>query len=88
MEAVKAAKAKAEYMLGAIGEKVGKVQYIEEIDNESRSQYSGIGLTTGIFGTANIGSNTMSVGGQDSSSNLSFSKIKLRYVVLARFEIQ
>jgi uncharacterized protein len=88
MEAVKAAKAKAEYMLGAIGEKVGKVQYIEEIDNESRSQYNGIGLTTGIFGTANIGSNTMSVGGQDSSSNLSFSKIKLRYVVLARFEIQ
>jgi uncharacterized protein len=88
MEAVKAAKAKAEYMLAAIGEKVGKVQYIEEIDNESRSQYNGIGLTTGIFGTANISSNTMSVGGQDSSPTLSFSKIKLRYVILARFEIQ
>jgi uncharacterized protein len=86
MEAVKAAKAKAEYMLGAIGEKVGKVVYVQEIGEEPLRV---IGLSTGIFGNSNNSSNTLSIDGQDSSvSTLSFSKIKLRYVVLARFEIQ
>jgi uncharacterized protein len=88
MEAVKAAKAKAEYMLGGIGEKVGKPVYIQE---GSEPEISGvprsiIGLTTGIFGTANISS--LIGGSQDSDGMLSFSKIKLRSSVLARFEIQ
>jgi uncharacterized protein len=89
MEAVKAAKAKAQYMLEAIGENVGKPVFIQEVDESSPRQFSSpnglisnvsnsvIGLTTGIFGSA-----------QNSDGTLSFSKLKLRYVVLARFEIQ
>jgi uncharacterized protein len=85
MEAVKSAKAKAEYMLGAIGEKVGKPVFVQEVDEETPK------LTGNYWASnerSNVSSNTMSTSSQDSDSTLSFSKIKLRYVVLARFEIQ
>ena len=66
------------------GEKVGKVVYIQEIDEGSQ----GIrGLSTGLFGYTN-NSNVVSGGSQDADTVLSFSKIKLQYRVLARFEIQ
>jgi uncharacterized protein len=80
MEAVKAAKAKAEYMLAAIGEKVGKAVFIQEGEELKNFGY----MSSGVINT----SNSMSVSTQDSGPSLSFSKIKLRYVVLARFEIQ
>jgi uncharacterized protein len=82
MEAVKAAKAKSEYMLAAIGEKVGKPVFVQEIDEETPKSFGYV--SSGVLNS----SNTMSVGSQDSVPTLSFSKIKLRYVVLARFEIQ
>jgi uncharacterized protein len=82
MEAVKAAKAKAEYMLGTIGEKVGKPVYIQEVDEEL-PRY----ISSGVLNSNSI-SNSRSGDSQDSGPTLSFSKIKLRYVVLARFEIQ
>lgn len=83
MEAVKAAKMKAEYMLGAIGEKVGKAVYVKEIEEENVGSY---GLQSNSV--SNIRSNIRIEDGQDSSGTLTFSKIKLRYEVLAKFEIE
>lgn len=83
IEAVKAAKAKAEYMLVAIGEKIGNALLVKEIPDEDSddNRYSN------FRSNSNVSSNiiTQSV---DSQSTLSFSKIKIRYSVLARFEIQ
>lgn len=83
MEAIKAAKAKAEYMTGAIGERVGKAVFIQEIDEEVPRT-----ISRGVLNyTSNVTSNTLSVDSQNSTT-LTFSKIKLRYAVLARFEIE
>lgn len=86
MEAIRAAKAKAEYLLGAIGEKVGKPVYIQEIPDENMPRP----ISSGVL-NSNISSNGRILGltedSQDSTT-LTFSKIKLRYAVLARFEIE
>jgi uncharacterized protein len=85
MEALKAAKAKAEYMLGAIGERVGKSVFIQEIPDENSPRSISSGL---LMSNSNIASNIRTSDSQDSDTTLSFSKIKLRYSVLARFEIE
>ncbi|MEP6904404.1 MAG: SIMPL domain-containing protein, partial [Actinomycetota bacterium] len=84
MEAIRVARAKAEYMLGAIGEKVGKPVFIQEIPDENESRVFNYGLNS----NSNSRSNTISTESQDSTNTLTFSKIKLRYAVLARFEIE
>ena len=82
IDAIKAAKMKAQYLLGAIGERPGKAVFIQE-ENDEQSPYANYsanrsnsvtGLTTGIFGPT--------------LDSLSFSQIKLRFVILARFEIE
>lgn len=87
MKAVKAAKAKADYMLNAIGETTGKPFYIKEIENNR----------TGLITIDGIDSNEQSnyvsnVRSRSTASpepdTLTFTQIKLRYEVLARFEIQ
>lgn len=85
MEALKAAKAKAEYMLGAIGERVGKSVFIQEIPDENPPRQFSSGL---LMSNSNTTSNIRTSDSQDSDTTLSFSKIKLRYAVLARFEIE
>jgi len=85
MEAIRAAKAKAEYLLGAIGEKVGKPVFVKEIEEEIPS-----------FRLTNVNSNsTMSYSrvttdsnDSQSSTTLTFSKIKLRFEILTKFEIE
>ena len=86
MEAVKAAKAKAEYMLGAINEKVGKTIFIQEVPDESETR--GIPQGIGLNYNSNARSNIVTADSQSADSTLTFSKIKLRYAVLARFEIE
>jgi uncharacterized protein YggE len=86
MEAVKAAKTKADYMLGAIGESAGKALLIREIADEAESSAAS-NINRSIY------SNTVGgFAGVPSSSpdpgTLTFTKIKLRYEVVARFEIQ
>ena len=83
MDAMRAAKDKADYLLGSIGQRAGKPVYIkEEPDETPRYQYS----------NSNISSNTISSGvmnGADKSEDsLSFSQIRLRYVIVAKFEIE
>jgi uncharacterized protein len=82
MEALKAAKAKAEYMLGAIGERVGKSVYIQEIPDETAPRPLSYGVNS------NTTSNVVATESQDAATTLAFSQIKLRYAVLARFEIE
>lgn len=83
MEALKAAKAKAEYMLGSISEKVGKAVFVKEIEEDTPS-----------YRLANVNSNSNAtrfdgvLNNSQTSTTLTFSKIKLRYEVLARFEIE
>jgi len=87
MEAVKAARAKAEYMTGAIGERVGKTVYLLEIDEETPRRVSG-GVFSNGSNIVNVSSNFISGNSQSSSETLTFSQIKLRYAVVARFEIE
>lgn len=86
IEAMKAAKAKAEYLLASIGQTVGKAVFIQETDESplnarvntgfSAISNSVVGLTSGVIGRASA------------PDGLSFTQIKLRYVILARFEIE
>ncbi|HEX6280172.1 MAG TPA: SIMPL domain-containing protein [Pyrinomonadaceae bacterium] len=85
MDAMKAAKDKADYLLGSIGQRSGKPVYIkEEPDETPRNQASNY---------SNISSNTFRVSpgvlntAADDDS-LSFSQIRLRYVIVAKFEIE
>lgn len=85
IEAIKAAKYKANYLLNAIGERAGKAVYIKEGSEES----------PGVFRPGIISnSNTFVLDGQDASSSgddddaLSFAQIKIRFVIDAKFEIE
>jgi uncharacterized protein len=86
MDAMRAAKDKAEYLLGAIGERAGKAVWINEVSEE----VSG-GLRPSSF-SSNLLSNTVSGlqrGVVTSDSNeLSFTPFKIRYVMQAKFEIE
>jgi uncharacterized protein YggE len=85
MDAMKAAKDKADYLLGAIGQRAGKPVYIkEEPDETPRNQYSYANNVTSNS-TSNISSST---GSSSSDDSLSFSQIRLRYVIVAKFEIE
>lgn len=83
MDAMKAAKDKADYLLGSIGQRAGKPVFIkEEAEEEPRSPYAN-------YSTNSVSSNiaTRSVSDVDEPS-LSFSQIRLRFVIVAKFEIE
>jgi hypothetical protein len=84
VEAIKSAKAKAEYLLGAIGEKVGKPVFVQEIE-ENRNVYSNFSNSISSNGQR-VSGGVIDVSSNDNS--LFFSKIKIRYEILAKFEIQ
>jgi uncharacterized protein len=86
MEAIKAAKEKAIYLLGAIGERAGKPTFVKEIDEETaRLNLSGVNSNSNSF-VSNYSRTSSS--SSDSDSDLSFEQIKLRFVILAKFEIE
>jgi len=80
IDAVKNAKEKAVNLLGAIGEKTGKVLYIQEQNNYSPSYRT---LNTRLLTKSSAESNNIAT----SEPEISFQKIKLRYSVLVRFAI-
>lgn len=87
MEAIKAAKEKAIYLLGAIGERPGKPVFIKELDEETaRLTLSGVNSNSSNTFRSNITGLTYS--SSDSGSDLSFEQIKMRFVILAKFEIE
>ncbi len=86
MEAIKAAKMKAEYLLGAIGERVGKPVFVREVE-ESQELSN--------FRTGSLNSNSsmgFSTNGRretdEESAGLSITKFKIRFEIFARFEIE
>jgi uncharacterized protein len=85
MEAVKAAKLKAEYMLEAIGEKIGKTLFIQEVIDYTDYQNYQHTMQNGSLSSNSV------VTMQDNlktGETLNFSNIKLKYNILARFEIK
>jgi uncharacterized protein YggE len=86
IEAVKAAKRKAEYLLSAIGQKTGSAVYIKEVEEESPG-YNYSNSNSNV--TANYSSNIrVARGVVNTDDGLSFAPIKLRYVITAKFEIE
>lgn len=85
IDAIQAAKAKAEYLLAAIGQKIGSAVYIKEVEEES-ANYNFLANSNG---TSNwIRSNRVSGVVEVQDDGLSFTPIKLRYVIIAKFEIE
>ncbi len=83
IEALKAAKAKADYLLAAIGERAGKAVFVREVEENSNSF-----VRPNVY--ANITSNVVRGGDNQSSGDdtLNITQIKLRYEIFARFEIE
>jgi len=81
INAVKNAKEKAVNLLGAIGEKIGKVLFVQEQTHSFPSYRT---LNTRLFTKSSTESDNISV----NKPEISFQKIKLRYSVLARFSIK
>ena len=77
--AIQAAKTKAEYLMGAIGGKVGSAIFVKEIEPEDRQQMYPYGL---------FAANTATAANVASRMPLSFAPEKVKCVILARFEIQ
>lgn len=78
IKALKAAKAKATYMVEALGDKLGGVLDIQEVNNE-------------VFPQQNYRSNMMMMKADNAESaapEIDFKKIKLNYVVNTVFEIK
>ena len=85
IEAMKAAKIKADYLLSAIGEQPGKPLFIREevYINNIGDLYPGNTYMRGAFSNAYVGEQAMGF-----KNNISFTSIKIRYDILARFEIK
>lgn len=84
MDAMRAAKEKADYLLGSIGHKAGIPVYIKEEPDETPG-YRLSGVTSNT--TSNFSVRTSS-GSDDDDDDLSFTPIRLRYVIHAKFEIE
>lgn len=86
MEAIRAAKDKADYLLGAIGQRAGKPVLIQEVPDETPS--------TRYIANSNISSNAFRVSSgvlnaaDIDDDALTFTQIRLRYVINAKFEIE
>ncbi|MBS1769105.1 MAG: SIMPL domain-containing protein [Acidobacteria bacterium] len=101
IEAIKAAKAKAEYLLNAIGEKVGKAISIKEGEESTNSWViDGQEVSNFRSGVLNSNNNTPfkligksgskgdSSDDANDSASLGFTATKVRFVITARFEIE
>ena len=85
IEAAKAAKAKAEYMLAAMGDKIGKTLLVEELPEAEET----FPLTRQARNSVMYEVMADKVGvAANSQPALEFTQIKLQYAVRARFEIE
>lgn len=87
--AIKAAREKAQYLLEAIGSKLGMPVNIDE--KEEGSTFIIDGQEVSNFRTGTLNSNNsvaFSSGRTDDSPTLSFSATKIRFVIRAKFEIE
>jgi uncharacterized protein YggE len=85
MDAIKAAKEKADYLLGAISERAGKPVWVKEVEEENAREYPSNSISANISVRGGGGGGGRSAGEDDS---LDFTPIRLRYVIQAKFEIE
>lgn len=84
IDAMRAAKTKAEYLLGAIGERAGKPVWVKEVEDEIQLR-----PVSSNFATSNIVRISAGVLSNASEpSELNFTPFKVRYVIQAKFEIE
>lgn len=82
IEAIKAAKEKAQYLLESVGSTAGQLIQVIELDEDDYGWYRPYAASNAISQTSLRAGN----GGDDSNSSMQ--KIKLRYRIKARFEIR
>jgi len=84
IEAIKAAKTKAQYLLESVGSTPGKLIQVIELDEDDWGWYRP------AYANSNVISQVSLNAGNDNNAgdNSSMQKIKLRYRIKARFEIQ
>jgi len=82
IEAMKAAKAKAEYLLESVGSTTGRLIQAAELDEDDWGGYRPVSAYS------NVVSQTSMNAGSSSEDGTSIRKIKLRYRMKARFEIK
>ncbi|MBX3293392.1 MAG: SIMPL domain-containing protein [Acidobacteria bacterium] len=82
IEAIRDARAKAEYMMQAIGGRIGKAIFVKEIAEDSPYD------TQVYYGASNAAYSAANVAARSVVMPLSFAPEKVKIVVLARFEIQ
>lgn len=87
VNAVKAAKEKAELFAKAVNQNIGKALYIQEADNLSPHLPSNI-LHRGMTGTNVKMTGFSSEPLKDDASDIEFDKIKIESTILARFELK
>ncbi|HBH24539.1 MAG TPA: SIMPL domain-containing protein [Cytophagales bacterium] len=83
IEAVKAAKAKAEAMSNAIGQSAGRALYIEELNSVNRFQ----GYMPGVANTIMVRGTSEIYGNRSPGPIIEFGKLELEYKVMARFKL-
>jgi len=81
INAIKAAKEKAEYLANAVNQQIGRAIYIKEIDNNN-------GFITGASNTILIRGSSSLYGSKASTPDIEFEKIKLEYSILCKFELK
>ena len=87
--AIKAAREKAQYLLEAIGSKLGMPVNIDEKEEGSTFIIDGQEVSNFRIGTLNSNNSVaFSSGRTDDSPTLSFSATKIRFVIRAKFEIE
>jgi uncharacterized protein len=87
IDAIKAAKEKADYLLSAIGQRAGKPVLIQEAPDESSIPLNGrvnSNIRSNSFGYGLVGPGASGT----ADDALSFTQIRLRYVIVAKFEIE
>lgn len=84
VDAIKNAKEKADYLLGALGEKTGRPLSINENFNQYQPVYTTLERQQGVYKF----SESDFIGSSDKSQEIEFQKIKLQANIYVRFEIK
>lgn len=84
IEAMKAAKEKAQYLLESVGSTTGRLIQVIELDEDDYGWYR----PNAMYSNTAISQRSLNVGGGDGGDDPSMQKIKLRYRMKARFEIK
>ena len=86
VNAIKAAKEKAELLAAALGQQIGKALYIQEADNQNPFLPSNV--LTGNMAGVNVKKAVFNSSIDDAAVDIEFDKIKIESAILVRFELK